>query len=77
MASRPIFEPRKPTRQDILDMIGDQGEGHWRNPVHLRAVTGKWPKKADVPEDKERRIINEMAEPGERPFVRNGSLGGK
>jgi hypothetical protein len=74
MASRPIFEPRNPTRQEILDTVGDQGEGHYRNPVHLREVTGKWPKADNDPEGKERQFINEMPHPSERPFVRNGSL---
>jgi len=74
MTSRPIFEPKNPSRQTILDMIGDQGEDHWRNPVHLPSVTGKWPKQANEGEEgTERQKINAM----EKKLHRNGSLGGR
>lgn len=44
MASRPFPEPKNPSRSDILDTVGDPGMGQWRNPVHLKAVHGGWPK---------------------------------
>ncbi len=72
MTDRPIFEPKSPSRQTILDMIGDQGEDHWRNPVHLKEVTGKWPKVDKDPQGKERKFINQMEM---KPSHRNGSLG--
>jgi hypothetical protein len=68
-----IFKPRNPTRQEILDTVGDQGEGHYRNPIHLREVTGKWPKRDNDPQGKERQFIQQLGK--EKPFVRNGSLG--
>jgi hypothetical protein len=72
MASRPIFEPKAPSRQMILDTVGDQGESHFRNPVHLPPVTGRWPKSANEGEEgRERRKINEV----EKKLHRNGSLG--
>jgi len=55
-------------------MIGDQGEDHWRNPVHLPSVTGKWPKSSNEGEEgTERRKINGV----EKKLYRNGSLGGR
>ena len=72
MTDRPIFEPKAPSRQTILDMIGDQGEDHWRNPVHLPEVTGKWPKADKDPDGSERKRINQMEM---QPSHRNGSLG--
>ena len=72
MSNRPIFEPKAPSRQTILDMVGDQGAGHWRNPVHLPSVTGRWPKSHNEgDEGRERREINEV----EKKLHRNGSLG--
>jgi hypothetical protein len=41
---RQIEPPKCPSRQEILDTVGDQGMKHWRNPMHLRAVDKNWPK---------------------------------
>lgn len=51
-------------------MIGDPGEDRWRNPVHIKAATGGWPKRPHEPEGQERRALNGM----EKTLHWNGSL---
>jgi hypothetical protein len=72
VTTREILKPRNPSRQDILDTVGDQGEGHYRNPIHLREVTGKWPKRDNDPQGKERQFIQALEKGG--PSTRNGSI---
>lgn len=68
--SRDLPWPKAPSRQDILDMVGDKGMDKWRNPVHLRAVTGEWPK----PQTEEARGEKRLMEMEMTPSHRNGSL---
>jgi hypothetical protein len=55
-----LRRPKEPSRQHILDTMGDQGESRWRNPVHLPEITGKWPKRTNTEEGEERKYISQM-----------------
>jgi hypothetical protein len=68
--SREIARPRNPTREEMLETVGDQGLKHYRNPIHLRAVERTWPKPQTEEAKNEHRIMKmEM-----HPSARNGSL---
>jgi hypothetical protein len=60
MARGDFLHPTNPSRQVILDTIGDQGGKRWRNPIHLREVTDGWPKREKDPDAKERRRNNKL-----------------
>jgi len=56
MSSRPIIEPKSPSRERVLEMIDDKGRDKWRNPVHLKGIHGGWPHSPQTDEGKQMKI---------------------
>jgi hypothetical protein len=65
-----IPRPKNPSRQEILDTVGDPGMDKWRNPLHVKAVTKTWPH----PQTDEARDEKPITRMEMTPSHRNGSI---
>lgn len=70
MAARECFKPKHVSRKSILETVGEEGRGKFRNPVHLDAVHEGWPHpKTDEAKGMQKTMGLEMT-----PGYRNGPL---